>query len=241
MRRIYSAEQRHRILQRWQRLVRPARLGTIRRTTPLSEAWGRDRGAEIDRFYIESFLRAHRLDIRGRVLEVKDSRYTDWFGSAVSGRDVVDIDGSNSNATIVADLARPQSIPDCQFDCFILTQTLQFLDDLPAAVHHIYRILRPGGVLLATAPGISRVERSYANIDYWRFTPASCRLVFSDAFGPEKVTVQSYGNVLSAMAFLTGMAREELTTKELAVHDPYFPVILGVRAIKRTEVPREGD
>jgi hypothetical protein len=46
------------------------------------------------------------------------------------------------------------------------------------------------------------------------------------------VAVRSYGNVLAAIAFLSGMASEELAAHELRAHDPLFPVIVAVRAAK---------
>ena len=39
--------------------------------------------------------------------------------------------------------------------------------------------------------------------------------------------------VLAAIAFLTGMARQELSEPELDVNDRRFPVIIAVRAVKR--------
>jgi hypothetical protein len=41
--------------------------------------------------------------------------------------------------------------------------------------------------------------------------------------------------VLTAIAFLTGMAHEELSRHELETHDAHFPIIIGVRAVKRAE------
>jgi hypothetical protein len=38
--------------------------------------------------------------------------------------------------------------------------------------------------------------------------------------------------VLSAVAFLVGMAREELSSRELERDDPFFPVIVTVQARK---------
>lgn len=76
-------EQQHRSKQYLRRLTHPARLGTIRRTTPLSNNWGYDRGTAVDRYYIERFLDKHHLDIRGRVLEVRDSTYTKKYGTDV--------------------------------------------------------------------------------------------------------------------------------------------------------------
>ncbi len=219
------------IMKRLRRLYRPAWLGTLRRTTPLSDRWGYDRGTPVDRYYIERFLDAHRADIHGRVLEIKDSAYTDRFGRGVERRDVLDINGANPHATIVADLTAADTIPSDSFDCFVLTQTLQFIPDTRAAVTEAHRILRPGGVLLVTVPVVSRTERQL--VDYWRFTSAGAEALFGPVFGAEQVTVQSYGNVLTCVAFLTGMAREELSRRELDAHDEHFPLLIGVRAVKR--------
>src|SRR5215467_4487265 len=136
--------QYHRLRQRLRRLARPAWLGTLRRTTPLSDHWGFDRGTPLDRYYIERFLEAHCQDIRGRVLEVRDSCYSDRYGIGVQRRDVLDIDPNNPNATIVADLANADTIQPFQSNCFVLTPTLQFIYDTRATVAHDHRILRPG-------------------------------------------------------------------------------------------------
>jgi SAM-dependent methyltransferase len=198
----------------------------------LSEHWGFDRGTPVDRHYIESFLEEHRADVRGRVLEVQDSGYTDRYGTGVERRDVLDIDPRNPKATIVADLAAADAVPADSFDCFILTQTLHLIYDFRAALGHARRVLRPGGVLLATLPVVSRVSRGAAASDYWRFTPASASALFGEAFGPERVAVRAYGNVLAGLAFLSGMAAEELSPRELETRDEHFPVLVGVRAVK---------
>jgi Methyltransferase domain len=62
---------------------------------------------------------------------------------------VVDIGPGNQRADIVADLARADAVPEGGFECFILTQTLQYVTDVRAALRHARRMLRPGGVLLA--------------------------------------------------------------------------------------------
>lgn len=225
----FSLGQRQR-LRRW---MRPAWLGTMRRTTPLSDCYGFDRGEPVDRYYIERFVDEYRSDVSGCVLEVKDSTYTNRYGTRVHQRQVLDIDQSNPAATIIADLTAADGIPSNQFDCFVLTQTLQLIYNLRAALEHAHRILRPGGVLLTTVPSVSRIVRDGEGPDYWRFTAASCAKLFAEFFGPEHVTVRSYGNVLTAVAFLTGMSQDELSVSELDRHDPYFPVIIAVRAVKR--------
>jgi hypothetical protein len=218
---------------RWQRVRRPALLARVQGTAPLSDHWGTDRGTPVDRYYIEKFLQAQRDDIYGHVLEMQDRVYTQRFGSHLTHSDVLDIDANNPRATIVADLMRADAISDNTIDCMILTQTLQYLYDLHAALGHIHRFLKPGGVLLVTAPSISRVDIALRDVDYWRFTLASCEKLFGECFGQENITVRAYGNVLTAMAFLTGMALEELKQQELDLYDERFPVIVSVRAVKR--------
>ncbi len=217
---------------RLRRLRHPAFLGTIRRTTPLSNHWGRDRGTPVDRYYIEHFLAGARNTIRGRVLEVMNADYTGRFGVAVERSDVLDVDPGNAAATIVADLANADDVPSETFDCFILTQTLQYIYDIRSAVEHAHRILRPGGTLLCTVPTVSRIARRELDSEYWRLTAAACARLFGDVFAGGVVDVRARGNVLSAVAFLVGMAREELSSRELDRDDPFFPVIVTVQARK---------
>jgi SAM-dependent methyltransferase len=217
---------------RLRRLRHPAFLGTIRRTTPLSDHWGRDRGTPVDRYYIEHFLADARNAIRGRVLEVMNAEYTGRFGVAVQRSDVLDVDPGNPSATIVADLAHADDVPSETFDCFILTQTLQYIYDIRSAVGHAHRILRPGGTLLCTVPTVSRIARRELDSEYWRLTAAACARLFGEVFAGGVVEVRARGNVLSAVAFLVGMAREELSSRELDRDDPFFPVIVTVQARK---------
>jgi SAM-dependent methyltransferase len=220
--------------RRLHRLRRPAWLGTVRRTTPLSDHWGRERGTPIDRFYIERFLEQERSRVRGRVLEVMNDEYTRRYGTGVNEAAVLDVDESNSRATIFADLAAATAIESERFDCFILTQTLQYVFDLRAAVQHAHRILRPGGTLLCSVPAVSRIGRLCLDQEHWRFTELSCSRLFGEVFVGGSVDAKAHGNVLVAVAFLLGLAAEELSSRELTTDDPFFPVVVTVRATKST-------
>ena len=225
------------------RLLRPA-LPALRRwrwpatfaagdTAPLSGEWGFDRGTPIDRYYIERFLAEHAADIRGRVLEVKNADYTRRFGRGVTHSDVLDISKDNPLATLVADLSRPDQFPEGRFDCFVLTQTMQFIYEVHEVVASAHRLLAPGGVLLATVPSISRIAPRYGpTTEYWRFTAASCTRLFGDVFGAANVEVRTHGNVLAASAFLYGAAVEEISREKLDVNDSFFPLIISVRAAR---------
>ena len=219
--------------------------GTLRQIFPVSPVWGTDRGLPLDRHYVHAFLDRHRQEIRGRVLEVKDSGYTHLFGDdRVTGTDVIDIDPSNRAATVIADLTAA-GIRDDSYDCVILTQTLGLIYRVQSAVREVFRILRPGGTVLCTLPATGRIsyEGPALDGDFWRFTEASARALFADAFPSESFDVTGFGNVLAAAAFLYGLAPQELSAAELDATDPYFPVVYGVRATKpriRTSTPLAG-
>jgi SAM-dependent methyltransferase len=198
--------------------------------------WGIDRGKIIDRYYIEAFLTEHRADIRGRVLDVKDSFYGVTYGSdAVTRVDVLDIDPSNSEATVVADLTKADEVPTGTFDCFLLLQTLHIIYDVRGALFHAHRILKPGGVLLCTLPAVSRVNCEGAALeggDYWRFTEASVRELFSELFPLEDFEVHAFGNVMTDAGFLYGLSTQDLPPEALEFNDPWFPLVFCVRAVK---------
>jgi SAM-dependent methyltransferase len=210
--------------------------GDLRRVTPISQSFGFDRGQPIDRYYIEGFLALHAEDIRGRVLEIADNRYTRQFGgSRVTRSDVLNLTPDNPHATIIADLANAGAIPSNAFDCIVFTQTLQYIYEPQTAVKTLYRILKPEGVLLASFPVISQICRYDMDRwgDYWRFTDGSIRRLLGDIFTPENVTVQAHGNILAAISFLHGLAAHELRPPELEHHDPDYQILITARAVKR--------
>jgi SAM-dependent methyltransferase len=211
--------------------------GSLRRRKPISRVFGLDRGAPIDRYYIERFLETNADGVRGAVLEFGDDTYTKRFGGdRVTRCDVLHASNDRRSATIVADLSDAPQIEDGRFDCIICTQTLQFIFDVRAAIATLHRILRPHGLLLATMAGISQISRYDMDRwgDYWRFTTLSARRLFGEVFSPGDVAVESFGNVLAATAFLHGLAQQELTPDELNATDPDYELVITVRACKGT-------
>jgi SAM-dependent methyltransferase len=202
---------------------------------PVSRVFGLDRGTPVNRYYIERFL-ANRADlIRGRVLEVGGSEYSRRFGGdRVERFEVLHAVPDNQEATIVGDLTDPGTLPEGVFDCFLCTQTLDCIFELDKAVRGAHRLLKPGGVLLATMCGISQISRYDMDRwgDYWRFTTASATRLFQPVF-TGGVEVGSFGNVLAAIALLQGIAIEELPDPTLLdKHDADYQLIVTVAARK---------
>lgn len=202
---------------------------------PLSREFGADRGRPIDRWYIERFLERQRDDVRGRVLEVAERTYTDWYGDgAVTSSDVLYAAPGLPTATVVGDLTTGDGLPSGAFDCFICTQTLQLTYDVPAAVRGTYDVLAPGGVLLCTVPALSQTSRLDRNRwgDWWRFTSASARRLLGEVYGTANVDVTAYGNALVAASFLYGLAAEELPLAELEHDDDEYELVITARAVR---------
>ena len=206
--------------------------GALRRTEPIGRRFGFDRGRPIDRRYIEGFLEAHQADVSGRVLEIGDANYTRRFGGdRVSRADIYDRPG-NRQATLTGDLGGDANLPAAAFDCMIVCQTLLFIYDLRRAMQNLRAALRPGGVLLLTAPGISQIVREDMDRegDFWRFTTCSLADLAMECFDPNRIDVRSWGNVLACVAFLHGLAQEDLRADELDACDLDFQLIVSLRA-----------
>jgi hypothetical protein len=209
------------------------RWGSFRRTAPISDNFGWERGQPVDRFYIERFLERFAQDVQGDVLEVMEPLYTDRFGGdRVRRRHIVDIDEGNPRATIVADLGQPGSLGEERFDCVILTQTLQYIARPATALANVWASLRAGGVCLITAPSLSRIDPDLAGVDLWRILPAGLAELLAETCDGAELETAGFGNALAALAFVMGLAADELDASELEVHDEHFPIVACARVRK---------
>ncbi len=169
-------------------------------------------------------------------MEFGDDHYFREFAAPGAVVSIFHATPDNPAATIVGDLASLTQLPAKPeaFDCIICTQVLQFIYDVRQAIQNLYAMLRPGGVLLATAHGISQISRYDMDRwgEYWRFTSLSLRRLLEDNCPGALIQVQPYGNVLAAVASLHGLASQEIGAGALEIQDPNYEVLISARCQK---------
>ena len=204
------------------------KLRNFNTVNPVSRCFGADRGDIIDRYYIEKFLFQNRDLIRGVVLEVASSKYTKKFGGKDVQKSLVLHVAEKANVDIVGNLETGEGIPENAVDCFILTQTLLCTFDIFSSAKNAIKILKPGGVLLLTVPGITQISRyDYERWgQYWSFTDQSIRKLFENLVPSENIVVNTYGNVKVTTAFLYGLALHEVRKKHLDQVDPDYQLVI---------------
>jgi ubiquinone/menaquinone biosynthesis C-methylase UbiE len=220
------------LLQALRRKLNPA---NPEQFEPVSKVFGIDRGTPVDRYYIEKFLEQNKQYIKGKVLEIAESTYSRKYGTDITSFEVLHASNDNPKATITGDLTKIETLPGNSIDCFICTQTFNFIYNFQDAIKGAYHLLKPGGVLLATVAGITQISGYDMQRwgDYWRFTTASAKKAFEESFNPGDITIEYYGSYYAASNFLKGLCTEELKKEYLDKKAADYPVIITIVAKKK--------
>lgn len=224
------------MMKKINRMLHPVDVTNLTNIEPVSKLFGFDRGKPIDRYYVEKFLSKYSSVIQGNILEIGEAVYSKKYASKESIFHVLTKDNPLDDAILIdGDLAIPDSLPNSQMDCFICTQTLNFIQDVRAAIEGCYSVLSDGGVLLATVSGITQVSRYDMDRwgDYWRFTPLGIQKLFEAVFPKDNITIEQYGNIATVIAELQGLCVEDLPDKSILDKlDLDYPLTIGIMAHK---------
>ncbi len=90
----------------------------------------------------------------------------------------LDIYPRSSEVTYVGDIQNMSMIPSSSYDCAICLEVLEHIPHPLQAIREIYRILRPGGVLIFSVPYLSRIHDQPH--DYFRFTAYGLSLILAE-------------------------------------------------------------
>jgi hypothetical protein len=224
-----------RIFKIFRRIWIPVNWYNLRSTIPISSIFGLDRGTPIDRVYIEYFLEQNKRFIKGNVMEIGENTYTKKFGSLDCNSLVFHFDKTNKEADIIGDLTNYKDLPKNKVDCFIITQTLNFIYDYKSAIIGINRMLKKNGVALITVAGLVNISKyDYERWgDFYRFTDLTIKKSLGDMFGEENIEVETYGNLLTVTSLLHGISSEELSKDELYYKDTNYQLIITAKVLKK--------
>lgn len=212
---------------------------SLLKNKPVSSKFGFDRGTPIDRYYIERFLNDHRQYVSGNILKIGGVKYSKKFSYGNNNKFYClthDTPPHSKDISFIkGDLTKEESLPEGLIDCFICTQTFNFIYDVRTAIRGAYKLLKEGGVLCATVSGLSQISRYDMDRwgDYWRFTDLSIRKLVGEVFLKNNIQVFVYGNAMSATALVQGLAVEDIQDKSLLEKcDPDYQLTIGIIAKK---------
>jgi SAM-dependent methyltransferase len=198
---------------------------------PASRTFGFERGLPIHRYYVQRFFETHSNQIRGRCLEFHDSGHVRTYGGGRPSRiDILDLSAENPDATIVADITKPNDIPSDTFDCIVCVHVLHLVYEADVFTRELHRLLAPGGTLFVAVPGTSMIDPNWP--EYRRWTALGVRTLLGQFFRPSDIRVEPYGNSLAAAAEMRGLASDEIAPWELNVKDDLFQVEVCGLAVK---------
>lgn len=205
---------------------------------PISRVFAYDRGISVGRYYINEFIQENKRYIQGRAIEIGDRNYTEQYGNSRESYVLnAEMSSDGDPFEIQGDLETGKNIPKEAFDCFICTQTLNFIYDFQNAARNIIAALKPGGTALITVSGISQISGHDRDCwgHYWQFTDMSLRRLFAGHEDVAEVSVTTYGNVKSSTAFLYGLSASEIEN-DLADNDPDYQLIAAAVVHKKRKV-----
>lgn len=142
-------------------------------------------------------------ELSGRVIDVGCGHkpYRALVGPGVTEYVGVDREDGDADADVRA-LAHALPFSDGTFDAAISLQVMEHLRDPPACVREMVRVLRPGGRVVITAPGVWPLHESPH--DYWRFTRFGIEALLRDA-GLVDLRVVPLGGLWSSLGQMANL------------------------------------
>lgn len=147
-----------------------------------------------------------------------------------------DADPYRGQVLLVTSLDEVRNKSSTSVDTVILDRLLNRTLDYEYLMAEAYRILKPGGQLLATVVALAPSCDEQGEEQYWGFTQDAARFLTEKYFAREAITLTVYGNVLAGRFLLKRRPAAELSHKELSFTDERWPVVTGIKAIKGANV-----
>jgi hypothetical protein len=202
--------------------------GNFKRLIPFCPDYGYSRGTPIDRYYLNRFIEEIRDEVTGNTLEIggaKQNQQLYGFSRANPYR-ALDMK-AKTGVDIVGDVHNPDLCRNNSLDSIIIFNVLEHCERPWVVVDNIHNWLKERGKVFCMVPTAQRIHG--APNDFWRILPDAMGTLFSK-FSALKLL--SYGNPITTISSLMGIAAEELSREDLESLNNEYPVATCVVAQK---------
>ena len=133
---------------------------------------------------------------RGRLIDLGcgNMPFRSFVSGQLIGYDSLDLFPRHTLVTYVGDIQNMTMIQDETYDTALCMEVLEHVPDPFRAAREIYRILKPGGILVMSVPHLSRLHDEPH--DYYRYTRHGVRCLLEQA-GFEVLQLEKRGGIFS--------------------------------------------
>lgn len=174
------------------------------------------------RVYLESFVRqaASIVPVGSNVLDAGagDCQYKFLFEAMnYESADFCQVDKPYGEITYVGDLNHIP-VPDNNYDLVLCTQVLEHVTDPQAIVAELFRVLKPGGVIYASAPLF--YEEHEIPYDFFRYTRFGLEYIFQSV-GFSITQIAPLEGYFGALSYQFDMASKMLHNQSHKIAEAY--------------------
>jgi len=187
---------------------------------PMANRWWSN--GSFERNWIEKFLIENALPLvrpRSTCLEWGTFYMEKIFKNACTVKDSLEHSDTpkppqnSSIGTVFHDeIYKASTIPDNSYDVIISTQVYEHLVDPMLATRTMVRLLKPGGILIATGPHLCPFHR--APDDFFRYTHHGIASIMSRS-GLTPVVERQFGNVMMLVNVFEGVPVAEVSDEDI--------------------------
>lgn len=135
--------------------------------------------AQPDRVLLHRQIAKHGSVLHGDVLDVGAGRYSRYRALCTNVRSWKTLDTDAKWQPDIVASAEAMPVPDASFDGVLCTQVLEHVAHPQAVIREIFRVLKPGGRCLLTAPQWTELHE--VPHDYFRYTRYGLETLCVDA------------------------------------------------------------
>mmetsp|Transcript_19126 Transcript_19126/g.31293 ORF Transcript_19126/g.31293 Transcript_19126/m.31293 type:complete len:318 (-) Transcript_19126:217-1170(-) len=199
---------------------------------PYAGMWTR---GTVDRVHLDQWLQSVKPNVTGRCVEWGAAYMKQHFQDECVEKDEIYYEKRAEqyrhikNRWHVDIHHMDMLIPENTFDTIVCTQVFEHVQNPFIAIQQIYRVLKPGGVLLFTVPFFCKYHAIPR--DFFRYTHEGAQTLLESA-GFQVHTVSPYGDLNVLVGVLQGLGPKDFTEAELNHHHQDWALTIMVLATK---------